>query len=118
MKPKSPVLVNAAQMAKDNPATFSRPSKKQISRLRSGALIKVAIVGQPTAERIWCEIVSGWETVSPGGTPLTFIARIENEPVFTASHGIEFNDLVFVAPDNIYAIQQEDGASHSGAIII
>lgn len=103
MIPKTPALVDAAKLEKVH-AAFQRPSEKEISRLKTGMLVKISLVISPEnncyGERLWGEIV--------GLNPSGFTVRIDNEPCLSDKHGIQFNDLILVARDNVFAIHQDE----------
>jgi hypothetical protein len=49
-------LVDARQMARDNPRTFKVPSRSNLSKLRPGKFVKVAWTGEKGDERFWLKL--------------------------------------------------------------
>lgn len=102
---KTPILINAAEMARQHPTTFQRPSARQIRRLHPGDLVKVNASG----ERFWCEIQTR------NGDH--FVGRVDNELIGTARHGLGPGDLFEFHADNIYSFEPAQAAPpESGGI--
>lgn len=102
---KSPELINAARMAALHPATFSRPGKSKLDEITMGALVKVAVESEPYGERFWVEVMER------NGD--TFVGLIDNNLLYTASHGLRCDDLIRFHADHIYSTYEDDGPSHS-----
>lgn len=109
MDTKSPTLIDAAAMAAQHPATFDRPTAVEIADLKTGGMAKVIAASQPRKERFWVQVVR-----RDGDF---FVGRVDNDLVFTASHGLTYNDLIEFHADNICALFVNDHPTHSGAYI-
>lgn len=112
MTVQTPALHNAAQMAREHPATFERPSERQLAKIKVGTLVKVAIraemgpVGK--VERFWVEVTERAGRILTG--------RIDNDLLGVLTHGLKLHDVIQFHTDNVYAIYEDDAPSHSGAI--
>ena len=83
---------NAAQMARDHPETFKRPSLDEITLLDSGTHVLICAA----RERFWVEIT---EIKLP-----LFKGVIENDLLHTEEHGLVDGDAVEFHGDHIYKI--------------
>ena len=87
-------LVNAQEMAQQNPDTFTVPTAEEMAAIEAGTYIKVC--AEP--ERFWIRV----ESVNPDNT---FTGRVEqSDMVFTQRHDYKHDDEVTVKPENIYSI--------------
>jgi hypothetical protein len=85
----TPVLVNAAEMAREHPDTFQRPSKAFLDSLRPGDLAKVS----DNTERFWCIITERDGDVFTGEV---------NNFLVASDQPFEVGDLIRFGADNIY----------------
>jgi hypothetical protein len=92
-KVRSPVLVNAAEMARQHPETFGRPSKQELDSIKSGSLVKVC----DGAKRFWTEVISREGE--------TIIARVDSMIGF-GQQDYSYGDLIRFGADNIYDIHE------------
>lgn len=96
-KPLSPVLINAAEMAREHPETFGRPSKQELDSIRPHDLVKVC----DGAERFWTEVVSREGE--------TIVARVDSMIGF-GGQDYGYGDLIRFGTDNIYDIYDRSAA--------
>lgn len=87
---QSPVLVNAAEMAREYPETFHRPSKQELNHIRPKDLVKVS----DDRERFWVQV-----TKRDGDT---LVGEVNNALVFQTEYN--YGDLIRFGTDNIYEI--------------
>lgn len=99
---KRPAFTNAARMRRQHPETFERPTKKECASLVTGMLAKVAIQtpAMTRGERFWVQVTE----VARTGLARFYVGRVDNQLIFTAAHGLSYNDLVEFKPDHIYNI--------------
>jgi len=84
-------LVNAQEMAKAHPETFSAPDTEELGNVKIGSSVKVCINDQ---ERLWVEV-----TAIDGGQ---LKGKIDNCPVVI--NDVQFGDLISFRKENIYDI--------------
>lgn len=89
----SPVLVNAAEMAREHPKTFGRPSKKELNAIGAGSLVKVS----DDKERFWTEVISRDGDI--------IVARVDSAIGF-GGQDYRYGDLIRFGADNIYDIYE------------
>jgi hypothetical protein len=87
----SPVLVNAAAMARQHPKTFGRPSKQELGDIQPGALVKVS----DDKERFWTEVISRDRDI--------IVARVDSAIGFGGQE-YGYDDLIQFGIDNVYDI--------------
>jgi len=100
---KTPILVNAAEMAKQYPESFQRPTQAELDHVKPGMFCKVCVlrnsdrqVGVPTfGERFWVEIHS----VTPNGL---IVGRVDND--LDPACGLNIDDVIGLHRDNIYSL--------------
>ncbi len=89
-KIQSPLLVNAAEMAREYPETFLRPSKQQLDHIAPKDLVKVS----DDRERFWVQVTKR------NGEML--VGRVDSGLLFQADYN--YGDLIRFGTDNIYEI--------------
>ena len=97
---KQPVLLNAQELARQNPVTFKAPSEKKLKALRPGDLVKVCLpvegqlLGVSTrAERFWVELEEvEWPLLR---------GRVDND---LRTHDLLYDDRIQFHADNVYQI--------------
>ena len=85
-------FVDAQKMHVKYPKTFDVPSKKELSKLKPGSIVKVAT----PHERFW--------TVIKKINGNTIIAKVDNALVFSHTHGLNLGDLISFTSENIYSV--------------
>ena len=89
---KTPLLVNAQEMARQHPETFLVPSDTALATLCKCDLVKVC----SNDDRFWVEIESRDGDV--------FVGRIDNELITT---GLRRDDRITFHRDNIYQVAKK-----------
>jgi len=84
-------LVNAQEMAKAHPDTFSAPDKDELNHIKVGSSVKVCVNNK---ERLWVEVTS-----IDGGQ---LKGKIDNCPVVI--NEVAFGDAISFRKENIYDI--------------
>ena len=103
--PKQPILVNAAEMARQYPNEFEAPAPEELTMLKIGDFAKVCILRQSkqqlgiptTGERFWVQITN------IAGPILT--GRVDND--LDPACSLQFNDYIQFGLDNIYACRKQ-----------
>lgn len=93
---KSPLLVNADEMARQHPKTFTVPDDAARQALTIGDFVKVSIYG----ERIWIEVTQINEGLITG--------KVNSQPIRANLHGFKEGSLVEFCFANIFQIQKAD----------
>ncbi|KAF0976431.1 hypothetical protein FDP41_004330 [Naegleria fowleri] len=100
-----PKLLNAQQLAKEHPRTFSAPSVADLMKVKSGSMVKVCD-GQ---ERFWVEVLKK-------GSLKYLVGRIDNGLV--GGQEYSYGDWILFKRENIYEIyeeeEEEDGGEKGG----
>jgi hypothetical protein len=89
----TPILINAAQMARQYPDTFGRPPKSELDKLQRGDFAKVS----DNQERFWVII-----TQRDGDI---FTGKIDNH-VGLGGQPYRCGDLIRFSTDNIYQLDR------------
>jgi hypothetical protein len=85
-------FMNAQLMAKKHPKTFEAPTIGELNGIGIGSTVKVSIGN----ERFWVIV----ETVK--GQRIT--AKVDNDLVFTDTHGLKLGDTISFFKRNVYSI--------------
>jgi hypothetical protein len=96
MKPraiKPAVLINAAAMAIEYPATFRRPSAEELAAIGPGSVVRIGIPG----ERFWGVLVER------RGADGAMIGKI-NSPVYVGR--LRYGDEIALTTDHIFEIYE------------
>lgn len=86
-------LVDAQQMATEYPDTFEAPTETMLAQIKVGDAVKICANNK---ERFWVEVTA------IDGKTLT--GRIDNDLVFTDTHGLKYNDTVTFERRHIYQL--------------
>lgn len=92
-------LVDGVKRATFHPDTFAIPTAIERTGLRVDDFAKVGFEGTATkgGEKFWTQVVE----VKDGPR---YVVRIDNDLVYTAGHGISYNDLIEVEPRHILSV--------------
>jgi hypothetical protein len=88
MKIKTPVLINAAQQARENPGTFHRETDAELQAVKVGDFVKVCDGG----ERFWV-------IVTKAEYPM-FQGEVSSHLLFNPS--LKFGNVITFHADNIF----------------
>lgn len=86
------IIVNAQQMAKKNPLTFEVPTIEELDNIQILDNVKISVGN----ERFWVKVSEIKKTKVTG--------TINNDLVFTNTHGLRFGDTITFYKKNIYSI--------------
>ena len=89
---KNEKLVNAKEMATNNPDNFERPDNKKLNELSVGDFVKVCA----SPERFWVKITERKDD--------NFKGIVDNALIATDKHGYEIDDEIEFHKYNIYSI--------------
>lgn len=92
MKPKTPVLVNAAQIQIEHPDTFQRPTADDLAAVEVGSYAKVC----HNAERFWVIVKTRAGQI--------FTGSVNNHLLFSR---LKFGDTIKFHTDNIFDIAEK-----------
>ena len=90
---KSPLLINAAEMERQHPKTFHRPSDRDLQAIDAGSSVKVC----HEAERFWVSVTRRKGDVITGA--------VNNYLVISP---LQFGETIRFHVDNIFDVQIED----------
>ena len=90
---KSPLLINAAEMERQHPKTFHRPSDRDLQAIDAGSSVKVC----HEAERFWVSVTRRKGDVITG--------EVNNILLFSP---LELGEKIRFHVDNIFDVQIED----------
>ncbi len=100
--PKTPVLINAAQLAIEHPDTFQRPPADEIQQLAPGCSVKIC----NGFERFWV-------VIQEANFPL-FVGKLDNYLLFP--NGLRFGGRLAFHADNVFEAIIRGGSTVSGGM--
>lgn len=92
---KAPLLINAAEMERQHPDTFHRPSDQDLQAIRAGSMIKVC----HESERFWVSVTRRKGDVITG--------TVSNPLLFSP---LEFGEKIKFHIDNVFEVYSKEVA--------
>ncbi len=86
-------FIDAQEMAKQYPKTFTAPSLKELQEIQIGHFVKVCV----EKERFWCKVLDISDLDN-------LLCQIDNDLVFTKVHKLKCGDILVIQTRFIYAI--------------